>query len=132
MSNGMVTVTEMELLAQRVVDRVLAVYSPQYIRECAEKEPDSLLGLVTRLERSLKRSLSLTTLMQIILKDNNGQTIETLTTDKRALADLVIFQKRYFLLPRRVAVGRPIPDVVIYYESVKHWEMECSEEKKAG
>jgi hypothetical protein len=44
---------EIETLAQRVVDRVLNVYDNAYIARMDREEPDSLLGLVKRLERAL-------------------------------------------------------------------------------
>ncbi len=43
-----------EGLARKIVDRVLSVYHPDYIENCAREEPESLLGLVKRLEAKLK------------------------------------------------------------------------------
>jgi len=45
--------SEVERLASLVVARVLKVYSAEYIVECVQKEPDSLLGLVKNLESAL-------------------------------------------------------------------------------
>jgi hypothetical protein len=42
-----------ESLASLVVERVLAVYRPEYVERCAREEPNSLLGLVKRLEKKL-------------------------------------------------------------------------------
>lgn len=45
--------SEVEILARRVVDRVLEVYREDYIGRMDREEPESLLGLVKRLERAL-------------------------------------------------------------------------------
>lgn len=44
---------EAEHLARMIVERVLGVYRDEYIEKCDRDEPDSLLGLVKRLERAL-------------------------------------------------------------------------------
>ena len=46
-------ISEVEILARQIVDRVLSVYREDYIERMAREEPDSLLGLVKRLERAL-------------------------------------------------------------------------------
>jgi hypothetical protein len=41
------------VLARKVVNRVISVYRPEYVETCAREEPESLLGLVKRLEAKL-------------------------------------------------------------------------------
>lgn len=46
---------DVESLARRIVDRVLAVYREDYIERMDRDEPESLLGLVKQLQRALDK-----------------------------------------------------------------------------
>lgn len=45
--------SEVERLAALVVERMKAVYRPEYYDRCAATEPESLLGLIAQLDQAL-------------------------------------------------------------------------------
>jgi hypothetical protein len=47
-------VNEVERLAALIVERMKAVYRPEYYDKCAMGEPDSLLGLIAQLDLALQ------------------------------------------------------------------------------
>jgi hypothetical protein len=46
----------MKEAAQKVVDRVFAVYHADYIEKCLRDEPDSLLALVKKLQDAINEA----------------------------------------------------------------------------
>lgn len=47
------TACELKEAARKVVERVLSVYNADYIRQCVEGEPNSLIALVKNLESAI-------------------------------------------------------------------------------
>lgn len=45
--------SEVERLAMLIVERMKAVYRPEYYDLCSMSEPDSLLGLIAQLDKAL-------------------------------------------------------------------------------